>query len=168
MPDPKGFQTDAPQMEYWYTRQRMEDVLSEVIYRPHAVYHEGEFKLTDDVFATPGRECNTIIHPTVRIDCTANVTIGPWCMIAGETRILTHDHFHGGRDKPLIQVMEEKGVFWSDITIGRDVWLHGCLVLAQVTEIPDGVVVGADAVLTKNPGPYEIWAGCPARKVGER
>ncbi|MDH3330653.1 MAG: hypothetical protein OEM01_15605, partial [Desulfobulbaceae bacterium] len=37
-----------------------------------------------------------------------------------------------------------------------------------VTEIPDGAVIGAGAVLTKNPGPYEIWAGVPARKLADR
>lgn len=31
-----------------------------------------------------------------------------------------------------------------------------------------GTVVGAGAVLTKSTGEYEIWAGVPARKVGER
>jgi acetyltransferase-like isoleucine patch superfamily enzyme len=30
------------------------------------------------------------------------------------------------------------------------------------------VVIGAGSVLTKNPGPYEIWAGNPARKIGMR
>jgi len=49
------------------------------------------------------------------------------------------------------------------------VWIHdGAMVLYQVTEIPDGVVVAAGAVLTKNPGPYEIWAGVPAKKIAER
>ncbi|MBW1750927.1 MAG: hypothetical protein JRJ37_09570 [Deltaproteobacteria bacterium] len=38
----------------------------------------------------------------------------------------------------------------------------------QVTHIPNGVVIGAGSVLTKNPGPYEIWAGNPARKIGMR
>jgi acetyltransferase-like isoleucine patch superfamily enzyme len=40
--------------------------------------------------------------------------------------------------------------------------------LYQVTRIPDGFVLGAGSVLTKNPGPYEIWAGAPAKKVGYR
>ena len=84
------------------------------------------------------------------------------------TQILTHDHYHEGRDLPLLMLQEARGIQRRDKTIGRDVWLHGCRVLCQVTEIPDGVVVGAGAVLTKNPGPYEIWAGNPARKVGER
>jgi acetyltransferase-like isoleucine patch superfamily enzyme len=37
-----------------------------------------------------------------------------------------------------------------------------------VTKIPDGVVIAANAVLTKNPGIYEIWGGVPAKKIGER
>jgi acetyltransferase-like isoleucine patch superfamily enzyme len=42
------------------------------------------------------------------------------------------------------------------------------MVLYQATHLPDGFVLGAGSVLTKNPGPFEIWAGNPARKVGER
>ena len=33
------------------------------------------------------------------------------------------------------------------------------MVLYQVTHIPDGMVLGAGSLLTRNPGPYEIWAG---------
>ena len=55
------------------------------------------------------------------------------------------------------------------IIIGKDVWINdGAIVLCQVTEVPDGVFLGAGAILTKNPGPYEIWAGVPAQKIGER
>ena len=34
--------------------------------------------------------------------------------------------------------------------------------------VRDGFVLGAGSVLTKNPGPYEIWAGAPAKKIGYR
>jgi acetyltransferase-like isoleucine patch superfamily enzyme len=70
---------------------------------------------------------------------------------------------------PLLEVEENHGVLWQDKYIGSDVWIHdGALVLYQVTYIPDGVVLGAGSVLTKNPGPYEIWAGSPARKIAVR
>jgi acetyltransferase-like isoleucine patch superfamily enzyme len=70
---------------------------------------------------------------------------------------------------PLFETEASYGVLWQDKTIGADVWLHdGSIVLYQVTHIPDGVVLGAGSVLTKNPGPYEIWAGAPARKIGVR
>lgn len=34
--------------------------------------------------------------------------------------------------------------------------------------VGQGTVVGANAVLTQSTGPWEVWAGNPARKVGER
>ncbi len=154
--------------KYCMSKDELEDALGKVVYAPHSDLHRGNLHLSEDCFTTPDRYCNVVILPTARIDCTANVTIGPWCMIGWDTKILTHDHYHIGRDKPLLLLQEERGVFWSDLVIGSDVWLHGCTILSQVTYIPDGVVVGANAVLTKNPGPYEIWAGNPARKVGER
>jgi len=71
--------------------------------------------------------------------------------------------------RPLAQTENELGVLWQDKYIGADVWIHdGAMVLYQVTHLPDGFVLGAGSVLTKQPKPYEIWAGTPARKVGER
>jgi acetyltransferase-like isoleucine patch superfamily enzyme len=75
---------------------------------------------------------------------------------------------HAGR-QPLLEVEEQHGVMWQDKVIGSDVWVHdNARVLYQVTHIPDGVVVAAGAVLTRNPGTYEIWGGVPARKIGVR
>lgn len=139
-------------------------------------FNKDEKKLIDAVCYTPHPETragsflcegNCVISPLSRIDCTGDVEIGEYCMIGDGTQILTHDHYHEGRE-PLLLLQKEKGVKWANKKIGRDVWLHGCTVLMQVTEIPNGVVVGAGSVLTKIPGPYEIWAGNPAVKVGQR
>jgi acetyltransferase-like isoleucine patch superfamily enzyme len=144
------------------------EILRKACYAPHPETRVGKLNLSQEIFATHDRETNVIISPKARIDITGDVSIGAWTMIGEGTKILTHDHYHEGPDKPLLLVQEEKGVKWKSLMIGKDVWLHGCTVLYQVTDIPEGVVVGAGAVLTKNPGPYEIWAGNPARKVGER
>jgi len=34
--------------------------------------------------------------------------------------------------------------------------------------VAEGTIVGANAVLRSSTGPYEIWAGIPARRVGLR
>ncbi|MDR1418492.1 MAG: hypothetical protein LBI80_05025 [Endomicrobium sp.] len=37
-----------------------------------------------------------------------------------------------------------------------------------VIKIADGAIIGARSVVTKNIGPYEIWAGNPARLIKKR
>jgi acetyltransferase-like isoleucine patch superfamily enzyme len=127
-------------------------------YAPHPEVHVGQLTIrSKDVFISLG----------ARIDLTDDVTIDEYTMIGEGTRILTHDHYHEGR-VPLLLLQDVMGVKHMPKTIGKDVWLHSCTVLMQVTDIPDGVVVGTGSVLTKIPGPYEIWAGNPAVKIGER
>jgi acetyltransferase-like isoleucine patch superfamily enzyme len=128
-----------------------------VCYAPHHDIHSGEITI----------DKGALLSPLCRIDLTGSVFIGEMSMIGEGTQILTHDHYHEGRE-PLLLLQQRKGVKWQDKKIGKDVWLHGCIVLYQVTNIPDGVVVGAGSVLTKNPGPYEIWAGNPSIPIDVR
>ncbi len=136
--------------------------------RPHGNVHRGKLYIAPEAVTTPGSETNICISPFSILDCTGNIHLGPWCMIGARSRIYTHDHIHQGR-RPLLDQQEKLGVLWQDKYIGSDVWIHeNVIVLYQVTEIPDGAVIGAGAVLTKNPGSYEIWAGIPARKIADR
>lgn len=60
---------------------------------------------------------------------------------------------------------------FEGIVINDDVILSpGCKVLckAGILQVGRGTVVGANAVLLESTGEWEIWAGMPARKVGER
>lgn len=156
------------QVKNYTPRKKLEQRLQQIVYHPHPEFRSGELTFTEDCFTSEDRDCNVCISRKTRIDCTADIAIGPWTMIGEGTHIITHDHYHEGRNKPLLLLQEEKGIWWSNLAIGGDVWLHGCTILARVTEIPDGVVVGAGAVLTENPGPYEIWAGIPAKKIRDR
>ena len=52
--------------------------------------------------------------------------------------------------------------------IGNDVWIGAnCLIKGGVT-IADGAVIGMGSVVTHDVGPYEIWAGNPARMIRKR
>ncbi len=54
------------------------------------------------------------------------------------------------------------------IRIGDDVWLGAGVVVTPGVSIGSGAVIGANAVVTHDVPDYEIWAGVPARRIGER
>ena len=149
-------------------RAELKEALSAAIRYPHSNVHKGDLIISPEAFQTDGHETNLLISRFSMIDCTGSVFIGPWCNITARCRIYTHDHIHAGR-RPVLELEEQYGVLWQDKYIGSDVIIYdGAIILYQVTHIPDGVIVGAGSVLTEIPGSYEIWAGAPARKVGQR
>jgi acetyltransferase-like isoleucine patch superfamily enzyme len=150
------------------TAAELKAAISKARRYPHKRIHKGELIISEEAYQTPDRETNLVISPFSLLDCTGSIHIGPWCNIGHRSRIYTHDTIHLGL-QPLARIEEEIGVLWQDKYIGADVWIHDqAIVLYQATTLPDGFILGAGSVLTKNPGPYEIWAGVPARKIGER
>jgi len=150
------------------TKAQLEAALEKAVRYPHKHFHKGRLMVSPRAYETPGLETNLAISPFSILDCTGSIRIGPWCNIGPRVRVYTHDTIHLGT-QPLAQLENELGVLWQDKEIGTDVWIHdGSIILYQATHLPDGFVLGAGSVLTKNPGPFEIWAGNPARKVGER
>lgn len=52
--------------------------------------------------------------------------------------------------------------------IGHDVWIgNNCLIKAGIT-LQTGCIIGMGSVVTKDVGPYEIWAGNPAKLIRKR
>jgi serine O-acetyltransferase len=66
---------------------------------------------------------------------------------------------------PLEESPFERIVLEDDVVV-----CAGAVVLGGpgITVVRRGSVIGANAVLTRSTGPYEIWAGIPARKIGMR
>ena len=79
--------------------------------------------------------------------------------------------FHGvtvGRADPFTGVPEEQDLRF---VLEDDVWLCvGSVVLGRsgTVTVGRGTVLAANAVLLGSTGAWEVWAGNPARKVGER
>ena len=92
------------------------------------------------------------------------IEIGDDSLVGAYSYIISGNHCVKDLGVPI----REQGYEGGAVRIGRDVWL-GChvVVLPGVT-IGDGAVVGAGAVVTKSVGTGEIWAGVPARKIGNR
>ena len=51
----------------------------------------------------------------------------------------------------------------GDVTIGENCWIGAGAVILPGVEIGSGSVIGANAVVTRNVGKYEVWVGVPAR-----
>lgn len=65
-------------------------------------------------------------------------------------------------------LIREQGSREADVNIKNDVWIgFGVQIMSGVT-IHDGCVIGAGAVVTKDTEPYGVYAGIPAKKIGQR
>ena len=53
-------------------------------------------------------------------------------------------------------------------TIGNDVWIGNRVMIKAGVTIGDGAVIGMGSIVTKDVGPYEVWAGNPARCIRKR
>lgn len=113
-----------------------------------------------------------------RYSFITNADIGSFCSIAGGVNI-------GGTGHP-IEWVSSSSVFhkWKNVLkknfakheydifkttkIGNDVWIATNAMVKAGVKIADGAVVGMGAVVTKNIGPYEVWAGNPARLIKKR
>lgn len=118
--------------------------------------------------------CSSIGSMAAVYDCM----VGNFCSIAREAYI-------GGASHPLDWVStsgcfylrsnftgkcfhEEKYEWKQRTTIDNDVWIGVRAIVLSGIHISTGAVIGAGAVVTKDVGPYEIWAGNPARFIRKR
>ncbi len=95
---------------------------------------------------------------------TGSITVGHDALIASGCRFIDHDHDIVREG----EAMNKRPNRTVPIALGNDVWLGVNVVVLKGVTIGDGAVVGAGAVVTKSIPAYEIWAGVPARKIGER
>ncbi len=102
--------------------------------------------------------------------------VGNYCSIADGVKYLSGNHpmdhittaacFY---NPALGFVSKEFDIERTSLEIQNDVWIGAnVLITNKVTCIPNGVVVGAGAVLTKNPEPYGIYVGNPAKLLRKR
>lgn len=112
-------------------------------------------------------------------NCTVlNTDIGNYCSVADNTVVGGASHpinwvssspvFHEGKNILRKNFSTHRYHTTKKTKIGHDVWIgNNCLIKSGV-EIGNGAIIGMGSVLTKNVGPYEIWAGNPAKFVRKR
>jgi acetyltransferase-like isoleucine patch superfamily enzyme len=110
-------------------------------------------------------EQNVHIKDTVTIDLSANIHICQHSEIQDYVQIFTHKHHWRNsmglrKDTEIVEAVP--------LRIGRDVFIGVNAIIIGVRDIGNGAVIGAGSVLTHDVPAYEIWAGNPAVKIGER
>jgi acetyltransferase-like isoleucine patch superfamily enzyme len=93
------------------------------------------------------------------------VNLGRYVMLGPYVSIVGNDHV---TSKPGVPIIFSGRPSSLPTVIEDDAWVgFGAIIMAGV-HIGRGAIVGAGSVVTKNVPSYEIYAGVPARKIGER
>lgn len=141
---------------------------------PHQVSVGARCILEDDIFFKydgywqPGPTIVIRDRAFIGRGCEFNIRegieIGSDSLIASGCKFIDHDHEMTMGGGPM------RGLSSLDaaIVIEEDVWLGVNAVVLKGVTVRRGAVIGAGAVVTKSVPAYEIWAGIPARKIGER
>jgi acetyltransferase-like isoleucine patch superfamily enzyme len=110
-------------------------------------------RIQDEVFIGTGCEFNI----------RESIDIGKGALIASGCRFVDHDH-----GILIGQPMRFQDGPQQAIIIGEDVWIGANVIVLKGVSIGNGAVVAASAIVTKSILPNEIWAGVPAKKIGQR
>lgn len=104
---------------------------------------------------------NVSIHPMCYIDATGNIKIGNDVSIAHGTTIMTTTHNYLNNFLPI----KDQELQLKEVVIQDNVWIGAKVtVLAGIT-ISNGVIIGANSVVTKDIMENEIVGGCPAKFI---
>ena len=124
------------------------------IFKYDGIWQNGpSILIGNDVFIGSGCEFNI----------TCGIQIGDFANIASGCKFIDHDHGKSLASRIGSQLADER-----PICIGNDVWLGCNVVILKGVKIGEGAIVGAGAVVTRSIFANEIWAGVPAKKIGER
>lgn len=98
--------------------------------------------------------------------------IGPGCNIGGTGHpinwVSTSSVFHKWDNILKKNFSRHEYDIFSETVIGNDVWIATNAMIKAGVKISDGAVIGMGSVVTKDVGPYEVWAGNPARCIRKR
>lgn len=92
-----------------------------------------------------------------------SIVIGDDCLIAPFVYIVDSNH-----QVERNRLINEQPNVTAPIRIGNGVWIASNVTVLKGVTIGEGAVIGANSVVNSDVPAFEIWAGTPARKIGER
>lgn len=110
-----------------------------------------------------GQNCN--IRDDVHITSVRNIKIGN-NLLTG-TNVLITDNSHGKTDyhNMCIAPDEREIVSKGSVTIGDNVWIGNNVCIMPGVKVGDGVIIGANSIVTKDIPNYCVAAGIPAKII---
>jgi acetyltransferase-like isoleucine patch superfamily enzyme len=106
---------------------------------------------------------STAINPYCVLYGHGGLRIGSGVRIAAHVVIIPANHGIEPGEAIRHQPETRRG-----IVIGDDVWIGAGARILDGVNVASGSVIGAGAVLTRSTEPFGIYAGVPARKIGDR
>jgi len=100
-----------------------------------------------------------------RLSSGTQISIGKGCLIAQFCSLIAANH-KLQKSVPIQQSTCDPSKV--NIEIGDDVWIAAGAAIMPAVTIGTGAIVGSNSVVTKSIPEYEIWAGVPAHRIGER
>ncbi|QIZ78885.1 acyltransferase [Ferrimonas lipolytica] len=94
---------------------------------------------------------------------SSGIRIGDYCRIAANVKIYAFNHGFGANALVCEQPVTSQGVL-----IEHDVWIGTGVAICDGVTIGAHAVIGMGSVVTKAVPEYEIWAGNPAQRIGDR
>lgn len=107
---------------------------------------------------------NVSINRRAIIHAGGGVTIGDDTLIGPGVTIYSRNH----RYRRKHQLIRQQGFDVTAVTIGRDVWIASNATILPGSQIGDGAVIAAGAVVKGLVQSNAIVAGVPAVRIGER
>lgn len=99
------------------------------------------------------------LNDGVRIDYSGGVTLGDHTLVSADACIFSHSHGYDPHSFPT----------FSPKVIGRNVWVGTkSIITERVSNVGDGAVIAAGAVVTKDVPPFAVVGGNPARVIRYR
>lgn len=99
------------------------------------------------------------------ITCANKITIGDNLLTGRRCTITDNSHGSSTLDDLLINPHARSILSKGDVYIGKNVWLGDNVVVLPGVNIGDGVIVGANAVVTKDIPSYSVAVGNPIKIV---
>lgn len=159
----------------------LEYLISKIIKKLHfkAIYNSNIHKTSKVCAGSQLVNVKMGKYSDIGYDCIIiNTEIGAFCSLGANIVIGGASHsidwvstspvFNENKDHLPKKFSYHKFSLDSKTVIGNDVWIGNNVMIKSNLIIGDGAVLGMGSIVTKNVGPYEIWAGNPAKFIRKR